>query len=85
MKRAFLFLSLVFVLILIFYGLRIFASGIPLSEMDWNSDGKTDIFEIYRSKDIGIKKVSNCTEYYSLKDGLLVKKRCDLGVEESKD
>ena len=64
-------------IIIFFYGFRIVASGIPLSEMDWNLDNDIDIFEIIRSKDIGVKKIGGCKEYYHLKDGVLVKKDCD--------
>jgi hypothetical protein len=45
--------------------------------MDWNLDNDIDIFEIIRSKDIGVKKIGGCKEYYNFKDGVLVKKDCD--------
>lgn len=50
-----------------------------LSEMDWNSDGHTSIFEILAAADMDRREAStnkSCTEYYAYKDGLPVKIVC---------
>jgi len=69
--------SVVLVTVIVFFGFRIIASEIPLSEMDWDLDGDINIFEIIRSKDIGVKQIGSCKEYHQLKDGVLIKRACD--------
>ncbi|ATC87488.1 hypothetical protein PARC_a3067 [Pseudoalteromonas arctica A 37-1-2] len=45
--------------------------------MDWNNDGTTTFFEMLDSEGIGFRNIDEkCGEYYSLKDGLEVKKVC---------
>lgn len=43
-------------------------------EMDWDRNGTTSLFELIESSDIGKRVISvkgeDCTEYFSLKDGL---------------
>ena len=51
-------------------------SGYSLAVMDWNSNGITTPSEIFASLDIGSRTAGGCTEYFSYKDGLPIKKIC---------
>jgi len=54
--------------------------GYTWSDMDWNSDGSTSIFELFESSDIGSISVvidnQECIEYFRYKDGDTVKIAC---------
>lgn len=77
-------LSAISLLILIYVSWKAFVAfknDFSWKEMDWNQDGSTSFSEFIKSSDIGKRAVKingkNCTEYFSLKDGLGVKTVCD--------
>lgn len=55
--------------------------GYSIGDMDWNEDGQTTVGEVIDASEIAARPVifegRECTEFYSLKDGLAVKIRCD--------
>jgi hypothetical protein len=68
---------------LLYLGFRIiipYVTGFNWSEMDWNSNGITDPFEILASADVGKRSILNegkaCIEYFSLKDASEIKVVC---------
>ena len=56
------------------------ATGFPWADMDWDANGFTTPFELLRSLDIGrgqtVQDGQICREYYSLKDGSVVRVIC---------
>lgn len=83
MKPLTMFLTVIFAVLAIYFGLRVFGAwsqGYLWSEMDWNKDGTTSIGELLAASDIGKREISkeskNCIEYFSYKDGLAVKIVC---------
>lgn len=67
-----------------FFGLYIAANvglgvmkGYPLSDMDWNENGRVGLTEIMRAKDIGLRESENgCKEYFAYKDGQPIRTVC---------
>lgn len=51
------------------------------ADSDWNSDGKTTLFELFEGIDIGKRELViqnlNCVEYFAYKDGLPIKTLCN--------
>jgi hypothetical protein len=82
-KKIIIFIIPVLLLVICYLSIRIFISfkkGYSVEEMDWDQNGKTSFSEILSASDIGkrtiIKDGSGCVEYYSFKDGLMVKIVC---------
>jgi hypothetical protein len=55
-------------------------AGYSIDEMDWDSDGRTTLTEMFRSIDVRRREVKRdgveCQEFYNLKDGLPVRVDC---------
>lgn len=44
--------------------------GYPVKDMDWNENGRVELTELMRAKDIGLRELENgCKEYFNYKDG----------------
>ncbi|MBH0003705.1 MULTISPECIES: hypothetical protein [Pseudoalteromonas] len=67
-------------IVVLYFGFIVFlafSKGYDIEHMDWNNDGTTTFFEMLDSEGIGFRNIDEkCGEYYSLKDGLEVKKVC---------
>lgn len=64
--------------VVLYFTAIVLGQGYSWSEMDWNSDGTTTISEFFMSADIGrTKDGPSCTLFYSLKDGLPIKRVCE--------
>lgn len=66
-----------------FLGVRLISawrSGYTSTEMDWDGSGDTSFGEFLRAAEIGRRPVNidgvTCTEYFSYRDGLVVKTNC---------
>lgn len=66
-----------------FLGVRVFSawrSGYSWTEMDWDGSGDTSLSDFLRAAEIGKRPVNvngaTCTEYFSYRDGLVVKTDC---------
>lgn len=73
----------IFTILCVYLVVRFIAAmtnGYTVSEMDWNDDGKTTLNEIYDASDISTRVIKmeelDCTEFFSLKDGLTIKTKC---------
>jgi len=63
---------LVFVVLYVgFLAVAAYRTGYTWEEMDWNSSGRTSIFEFLRSNNIGRRGIEhrgrNCIEYYEIR------------------
>lgn len=78
--KIFIFLSIAIVIVILyilFISFLAFSKGYSIQDMDWNNDGTTDVFEMLKSKDIGLRRVNDkCIEYFYLKDGIEAKVVC---------
>lgn len=66
-----------------FLSVRVFSawrSGYSWTEMDWDGSGDTSLGEFLRAAEIGKRPVnvngSSCVEYFSHRDGVVVKTDC---------
>jgi hypothetical protein len=73
-------ICVVLVLYLLARVVAVWKQGYSWAEMDWNQDGSTSLGEFFSASDISKRttKIDDqlCVEYFSLKDGLPIKKRC---------
>jgi len=70
-----IFLAVLFMpctVLLLYFSFRsvaVLEKGYSSSEMDWNADGTTSVFEFFQSSDVGkrtvMKKGRNCSVYFS--------------------
>lgn len=76
-------ISVLSVCFLLYISARVYgsiATGYSWGDMDWNSDGETDLAEFLRSSDIGKRSIlvdgKNCIEYFAYKDAAVIKLTC---------
>jgi len=73
--KAISFIALLYIFL---YGLFVYFSILEYQEMDFNKNGWVEFSEALKAINTSKRKTpNNCTEYYSLKDGLTILIDCD--------
>jgi hypothetical protein len=79
-KQSFTAIGILAASLAVGVSILVWRTGYSITEMDWNSDGRTTVGEIWRAVDVGHRITINdgmtCQEYFSLKDGLPIRVVC---------